>query len=339
VELFRADDARVRSARSDATGAWSTGALPPGAWRVSVRSNSHLAFEETLELAPLESRTLDVRLVPRATSVLAGELRSETGAHVPHGSLRLRSTTDPRLVLETSAAQDRFRFDAVPPGEYELFPPMGDAFAWEPASIVLDVPGRAPLFTCRDDVALTDVVLRAIDAGTGEAIERFHAAIVLDRQGAGRRKALALEPGPLHAEARAGEATFGGIPRGMDGWWLVECEGRASAWGRLDELRESGARRTGEPRLERAWTCRMWVGAMGEDGRAAGLSGARILTSNGKLLASSLEGGDAQLDLLYDPGRIAIDLPGWRVASIEGFARGKLRTPMDVHRVWMERER
>ena len=44
------------------------------------------------------------------------------------------------------------------------------------------------------------------------------------------------------------------------------------------------------------------------------------------------------IDLLFDPGRVGVELPGWRVASMEGFVNGKLRRPLEIHRVWMVRE-
>lgn len=336
----------VREMLSDAGGRWTLGAIPSGGWHLSVHSPAHFASDQELSLAPLEDRALEVTLAPRPTTTLEGLLTSTSGLHVPHGVLRLRSASERDLAPEAtpevdpSSAQrrDHFRFEAVPPGEYELFPPMEDALAWDPPSLVLTVPGSTVRFTCRDDAPLMEVALRAVDDDTGLRIARFHAAILLDRYDLGRRKATAIEPHPRWIEARAGEALFDGIPRNMRGWWLVECEGRRSAWGELADLGRDGARLCREARLAPAWTCRLWIGAADERGRTIALNGARIQTSGGKLLATSLEDGDALIDLLYDPGRLSIELDGWRVKRWEGFTRGKLRTPLDVHRVWMERD-
>jgi hypothetical protein len=347
VKLDRARSARVRETRSDADGRWTLGAIAPGAWRIAVRSPAWNDNEQDVTLAPLETRVCDVRLVARATSSVAGELTSRSGTHVPRGVMRLRSTSDPDLVLDTATTpgtagatrHDTFRFDAVPAGEYELLPPMDDAYAWDPPSQVGNVPGTFLPFVCRDDVTSLDIALRAVDGASGRPIERFRAAILLDRYDVGRRKALALEPRVMSIKARGGEAVLVGVPRDMNGWWLVECDGRASAWGALCDLRRTSTRRETTARLDPAWTCRMWIGTIDSRGNARPLEGAHVRTSGGQVLATSLADGSALIDLLYDPGRITIELADHELTSIEGFVRGKRRTALEVHRAWMERSR
>jgi hypothetical protein len=215
---------------------------------------------------------------------------------------------------------------------------MDDAFAWNPPFAVVTSPCRALAFTCVDDVPVTEIVLRAVESETGRAIAPVRATILLDRYGLGRKRALALEPHALHVEAPAGEARFSGIPAGMTGWWLVEADGQRSAWGELAELTRRAGRLETEARLEPAWTAHLWIVTRDEFGDVRPLPGARILTRGGATLAQSLESGEAFLDLLFDPGRIGVELAGWRVASMEGFANGKLRQRLDVHRIWMVRE-
>ncbi|MBL8858696.1 MAG: sigma-70 family RNA polymerase sigma factor [Planctomycetes bacterium] len=336
----------VAETHTSSRGEWSLAGIAPGPVQVALRSMEQAEVTQAVTLAPLERRHLDITLASAPTVSLTGALVSRSGTHAPRGTVRLVSVSDPTFVIEApterdalpGARQDSFRFDALAPGEYELFPPMDDAFAWSPAALVVTVPCASPRFVCRDDVPTVAVALRAVAGDEDTRIESLRATILLDRYDVGRRKALAIEPRALHVEAHDGVALFPDIPLGMRGWWLVEADGKSSVWGSLDDLARRGGRLETEARLESGWTAHLWIGTRDANGREIALSDARIFTRGGALLTKSLADGHALLELLFDPGRIRIDLPGWHVAGWEGFSNGKLRQTRDLHRVWMERD-
>lgn len=343
VRLTGVASGRLRTTVTSAGGEWAFGGLEPGRYEVTARSNAHRPITSPVLVDALEERAVTVVFDAVATSVLDGRLSSRSGTHGPRGPVRIRSVEDPTFEFEVpahpvDAGTWSFRCDALAPGTYEVFPPMEDCFAWSPASAVVSTPSAALTFVCRDDMPTGPVRLRAFDADTGLALQRFEAVLLLDRYDAGRLAALRIEPRSLRAEGVNGEAVFPSVPRVANGWWLVEAEGRASSWGSLSDLHRHGAALEDEVRLARAWSARFWVGTRDEFGMARPLANARFETCRGRLLSTSLDAGEAVLDLLFDPGRIQVVLPGWRVSGIEGFANGRRQQHRDLHRVWMIRE-
>lgn len=346
IRLRDAHGALVAEESTSNAGGFEAAGLVPGRYELDARSMSFAETTTSFDVDQLERKVLQLTLAARATTPLEGRLSSRTGQHVPRGVVRLVSVEDPLITLTTNAIRDPassagefvFRFDAVAPGTYEIVPPMDDAFAWNPPFASVTTPCRMITLTCRDDALVNDVALRAVESDTGRPIEHVRAMILLDRYDFGRKHALALEPRVLQGETRAGEVVFEDIPVGMSGWWLVEADGRRSAWGELNALSRRAGRLETETRLDGAWTAHMWIGTRDELGQVRALAGARVVTRGGDCLARSLESGDALIDLLFDPGRIHVELPGWRVANMEGFVNGKLRQQLDVHRVWMSRE-
>lgn len=335
-----------RDLDTDESGSWIADGMPIGSVLVRVRAAGHLVSEQTTDVS-VAGDELRTTLTPRLSFSIEGELSSRTGGHVPVGTMTLRSLRDPDVVVARathpvdgpSGRRYGFSFEGLEAGQYQLSPPMGDAFAWSPASLVVSVPGERVSFTCLDDVDTIDVVLAAYDASTSRRIDHFEGVLLLDRYGLGRAAALELEGDVVRRASSAGLVTFRGIPRGMRGWWLVEHAGSSSAWGELDDLRAEGDHVGGVVRLQPGWTTRLWIGTRDAEGRAVPLSGARVSTRSGKPLATSLPDGRVFLDLAYDPGRIAIELDGWKVESWDGFSGGKLRRTLDLHRVWLERTR
>lgn len=326
-------------------GAWAATGLAPGRWTVRARSAAHGETSVELELDALERREETLVLPAAPTVSLTGRLASRSGAHVPRGPVRIVASDDPTFVVEVFPVPDpdrsgawSFRCEALAPGTYVVIPPMEDAFTWSPPLLDATVPCRELAFTCLDGVPSGDIVLRAVEDESGHPIERFTATLLLDRRALGRRAALAFEPGARRASSEHGEARFTGLPRDARGWWLVEAEGRASSWGELTALCEMGNARLETVRLARAWRASFWIGTRDESGRPIGLEHAQVRTRGGTLLTQSLAGGEALLDLLFDPGRLEVVLPGWRVARMEGFRNGKRVEPLELHRVWLVRD-
>jgi len=346
VRLRTANGTLVDELTTDGDGRWSSMGLVLERLTIEARSIAHPLATTTVELLALERKELEIVLESCATTTLTGRLTSRTGSHVPSGAVRVASGDDPTFVTlaEMTPAFDSrdgvysFAIESLAPGTYTIYPPMDDGFAWSPAYVTSTVPSLPIVFTCRDDVEARDVALRARRADDGSALKNLRATILLDRYGAGRKQAIAIEPRVLLDETSTGEALFRNIPSDMRGWWLVEADGCASAWGELSALTRSNGRSETTAALEAGWTARFWIGTRDEFGREIGIENARIVTRGGTCLATSSEDGIAYLDLLYDPGRLRVELPGWRMVTMEGFANGKLASRRVSHRVWLERQ-
>jgi hypothetical protein len=263
---------------------------------------------------------------------------------VPHGDpASRRAVPVPASTLDVGsvggATPRTIVVDDLAPGEWELKPPMRDGFAWDPPSVRVRVEpgGRArAVFTCQDDVALVPVAFRVRDAD-GRALERFRAVVLSDRYRLGVREAAAFEPDLAPRDARFGEPCAR-VPDRFPVAWVVEAEGHRSHTGRLRDLVLEDGVLVGDVRLERAWRLDLWVGTRDADGRERALPGAVLRTVGGKELGRTLGDGELALELLYDPGRVVLELDGWRVERIEGFAFGQRRLELERHRAWLVRD-
>jgi hypothetical protein len=315
-------------------GSFDAGELPPGRVRVRVESPLHETFAQELELTALETRTVEWELAPQPRHTVRVELLGVPAG----GDFAWRVLPDERWTRH--AAEARVVELSLPRARVEIVPPSSGATAWDPPSVFADAGSAQVVFTARNvNVESENVTLRAVDSASGARIERFRAHVVVDRLGRGRKAAVELDGGGLVCDARDGAAVFASIPRGTRGWWLVEADGRQSAWGELSDLeRVSGGRAQTVP-LARAWTCAFEFSARDELGRMSPLRGVHVRTRGGSELATSLGDGVAFLDLTYDPGELVLALDGWRVADWEGFAGGERRDVLDVHHVLLERTR
>lgn len=315
-------------------GSFDAGELPPGNVRVTVESPLHETFEQELEIAALETRSVEWELAPVPRRTVRVELHGPTIA----GDVTWRALPDERWT-RLAASSNAVEL-SLPRARVEIAPPFAGVFAWDPPSALVEPGDAKVVFTARSvNVEVERVTLRAVDANSGASVDRFRAHVVIDRLGRGRKVAVDLDGGGLSADARDGAAVFASIPPGTRGWWLVEAEGRQSAWGELADLDAAPGGRTRTVALAPAWTCAFEFSARDERGRVSPLRGVSVRTRGGAELATSLGDGVAFLDLTYDPGELALALDGWRVAEWEGFAGGKRRVALDVHHILFERAR
>jgi hypothetical protein len=289
------------------------------------------------ELAPCAPPAAEPARDPGGS--VTGLLASITGAHLPAGSVLLRGTDGARIFRAEPRATERgatFHFEGVPFGEYELFPPMDDGLPWEPRNLRVSVPARDLVLTCRDDVAARALRVEAYDRESGEPLAEVGVCVLVDRYRLGKEAALALGPAPRALPLAFG-ASAARVPEGAPVLWLVECPGYLSAQGDETDLRATPAGWLVRVRLAPAWRADLTVGQL-ESGAFTPLAGARLVTVGGSLLGTSDRDGRLYLELSYDPGRVRLELDGWRVRRWEGFRNGRRIDPDGPHGVWMARE-
>jgi len=331
--------------RADNGGAFEILGLSAGRQRIRVSAPTCATAVEDVLVAAGEVTLVEIALEQLATGTIEGRLVSRTGLHTPSGLVRLASLDEPERILwaHCQAAGERgeegytFRFDRVPQGEYELTPPMQDGFAWSPRSVRATCPGPAVQLLCLDDVATRQLVFRPRASESGAPIERFRVAVLVDRYRLGTCAASAFDPHLVPREASFGEVTWR-VPEGLALSWVVEAEGRTSVQGVRRDLRiDRQGRLVADVVLEPSWRARLWIGTRDAQGRALPLCAARVRTVGGALLGESLSDGEAWIELVYDPGRLTVELQGWRVADWEGFLFGRRCAELPLHRVWLER--
>ena len=335
----------VLHAVADARGAFVLGPIEPGDWTLVSTSLAHGRLAEPIAVAEGETVARDVVLARLPTGAVAGTLRSRTGAHVPRGELRLRAadgrvrTVAPTVEVDPDSGLTtaRFRFEHVAAGEYDLLPPHGDAFAWEPSELRVRSPADGLVLTCLDDVATYDVVVRAHDAATGRPVERLRACFVVDRTGEGRGAAVERQGGTTEARPlRSGAVGVTAVPVDLELFWLVEADGYRARLGDRTALRGSGAVRALELELVPTWRARIVALGAGARGSSAPLAGARIVTTGGSVLGETGADGALFLELTYDPGRLEVLLDGWSLVRIDGFADGVRVAELEEHTAVLE---
>ena len=330
-------DGRAREAVADARGRYRIGDLAGGAASLSARSRGCATPPVEVALRAGEASEHDLRLDALPRGELRGRLESRTGRPLGGAEVRLRTRVgEPVDAVLARAGSDgaTFAFEALPAGEYELFAPA-DGRAWQPARLLVAVPGPEVVLVRRDEVPARPVVFRARDTESGEPIARLRVAYVVDPDRRGKRAAL-LEQGAPRAVDLARDEPALELARGADLHWVVEADGRRSAFGDASALARDGDALVANVRLEPSWRAELAL----VDARGAPLAveGARLVTAGGRTLATSLADGRMQLELAYDPGELRLEVDGWRVERWEGFRWGKRRSELGVHRVWVERE-
>jgi len=335
---------RTLPVRTDEDGRATLAGLEPGSYTLTTRAGWVDFVERPVDVCAGEIAEVKLGLIARESAPLELVFRGATGQPVLEGRYSIRSVAHPEDVVfgeiervGESAAQNAGAVWHLPVGEYIVKPPVVDGRPWEPRSLRVQVPGPKVTFTYRDDLPTRELVLRAYDEQTGNPIEAFRVVVLVDRYRLGIRRAAAFEPELAACAARFDEVVAR-VPDGFPLAWVVEAEGHRSQQGGRTELVLEQGRLVGEVHLPPSWKTRLWFGTRDDTGRPVPLLGVRVRTSGGKLLGTSLGDGEVRLELLYDPGRLAVELDGWRVMSWEGYFFGRRRAELDPHRVWMERE-
>lgn len=278
---------------------------------------------------------LEVVLEPRDGHALAIDVESASARADLAPEIEIAHETSPLESRTVRAAGARTTIDDLAPGTYVVTPRDDGPWGYDPPRLRVEVPGGRLRFVRRDEVDALPLVVRARDA-RGRAIERVRCALLSDPEGIGKRAAAAARTTIAARDVAHGDAIDLAVAPDRAVWWLVEADGCASAYGDEGDLRRVDGRYELDVRLEPSWRCEMWLAARGESGAVAALGDARVTTRAGRVLATSLADGRVVLDLPYDPGQLRIECPGRRVAAWEGFANGRRRTELSVHRVLLE---
>jgi hypothetical protein len=296
---------------------------------------------------------------PRAPSAV---LRSRDGRRPVVGTLRLRALDGSGYVVsrafgfgagrvvatgsagdktwdEFSSAQDmdKFRFDDVPPGRFELSVASNQGYACSPASIEVQAPAAGLVFQFENAVELRPYYLELVDGETGKTIAEPVTEVRVD----GSRSAIDLG---TRSDPRRAE-----MADGVRFEWTAFYPGyRLEHGSERDFGLEEGAM-VGRRTLRHGLGLRLelhdydlgperWDARAESDPRweASGVAGAEIL-ADGVVVTTSDQNGIAELDLPQVPERIEVRLAGWRTLDSLCFRDGKVSCSLAAP-VWLVRE-
>ncbi len=325
------------------SGVFELVATAEGPIEAVVHARGHISRRFSIPVGSEGPNATDVVLEPRAGHELAVEFQSAAGREDAEFDLELHSDLDPlesrSLRIDASpGGRALARFDDVAPGEYTLRPHDASVWPFEPRELRIQVPGAAPRFVRRDERPASAVLVRARDSA-GRVVGRARCAVLVDRYELGKRGASAAQRTVPACDVSSDGSTTLSVAEGRRFWWLVEADGFTSVQGDERDVRVRGGRVEIDVRLDPSWRCELWIAARSASGTSDPLADVRVTTQAGRELATSLADGRIVLDLPYDPGQLRIENPGRRVAAWEGFANGRRRAELPVHRVLLEPER
>jgi len=256
--------------------------------------------------------------------------------HDPQEPLRHYSAQP--IPLPGQDAAWSFDFGEVPAGKYVLLPPAASPYAWDPPLREVDGTDLSANFQRLDGEPLRSIRVRAVDAATGVRMERVRATLLVDRYGMGTRHAAQLED-ELEPQATGYDGTpWPPFAADLPVHWLVEHDGYLAVQGDEDAFRQEHGEWILDVRLAPAWRATFWIGTRNAQGTREAVEGARLVTHAGRELGQSLADGLLHLELSYDPGRVHLQIDGWRVREWTGFRRGKPVEVRALYEVWLERE-
>jgi len=323
----------------------------PGSWilesraaqcEITVRARGHVPELSSFPATPRTMEPWEIRLEPRPGHALEIELSSASGRPDMAVEFEIRHASTPlesRTVRATRSPDGRARASVTDlgVGTYTVIPLDGGPWPFDPPAARVQVPGAPVQFVRRDGPQPRSVTVRARDA-EGRPLARVRCALLVDRHELGKRAAVAEQPRiPVHELEHGGVIPAAVIP-GQRFWWLVEADGCTSVHGDEGDLRRAGDGLEIDVRLEPGWRCELWFAGLDAHGSPHALADVRLTTRAGRELAASLADGRIVLELPYDPGQLRIERAGWNVVAWEGFANGKRRVELPVHRVLFERD-
>lgn len=321
---------------------FAIGGLAPGSHLVLVTAAGHAPARVVVDVTT-DSVERDVVLEPRDEYAVRIEARSASARPDLAFELELTNTDDS---CETRTAPVRGDHDGrasvdvrgLPAGTWIAVPRGGGPWPFDPPRAEFTLPGNAPTFTRIDIEAPLALVVRARDEH-GRPIARVRCALLVDRHQVGPHAAYALDPRISTKEIVHGDTLDSCVLASRRFHWLIEADGRTSAYGDDRDARRVGDRFEIDVELAPAWRAELWIAGRDGSGAIRAIEGARLTTISGRELARSLADGRIVLELPYDPGQLELEHPDSRVAAWEGFANGRRRAELPVHRVLLERAR
>lgn len=329
-------DADVRT-NATSEGVFALDALPAGRVDLIARAAGHAPRTEFVEVPLGASLDVDMALTPRPGFDLQVELVSASGRDVS-GTVRARTDAtrwEAARIVAAGQGRSLAEFHDLPPGEFEVLPPFDEPWLWDPPHARVSVPGGTVRFVRSDHVEARPILVHARDE-TGCVLPVVRVGLMVDRGEHGARETWRSQRDVPLVDVRPDVELRPGVLPGQRAWWVVEADGCQSTWGDERAFRVHDARLVLDVVLRSAWHCELAFVHLDEAGISRPLEGVRLRTSAGLELARSLADGRIVLDALFDPGQMQVDRPGWSVAAWEGFARGKRRVELPVHRVLME---
>jgi len=339
------DDARVEVSGFQlerALHGFAVGGLTPGAHPTLVTVPGHAPARIVIDVT-VGTVEREIVLEPRDEFAVRIEARSESARSNLAFELELTNTDDSlekRAVRVDGGHDGRASIDIndLPAGTWIATPRSGGPWPFDPASAEFTLPGIGPKFTRLDAEAPLPLVVRARDE-RGHPIPRVRCALLVDRNELGKRAAYALDPRIPMFEVAHGEAVALPVLASRRFHWLIEADGRTSSYGDDRDARRLDDRFEIDVELAPAWRAELWIAGRDRSGSIRAIEGARLTTVSGRELARSLADGRIVLELPYDPGQLELEHDGWRIATWEGFANGRRRAELPVHRVLLERAR
>jgi len=313
----------------------------PGSHSVLVRAPRHAPRRVVID-AVAGSSVHDIVLEPRAEYAVEFRVVSAAARADFELELALHCAAEPdleRSVLLRRGPDGRTvdRGADLPAGTWTAVARGAGPWPFDPPSAEFTVPGPGPRFVRNDAEAALPVVVRARDE-RGRPIARVRCGLLVDRHDMGKRAAYHHESRVPVVDIAADGSSPLRVLANQRFHWLVEADGRMSRYGDEREARRVGDHFEIDVELADAWRLELWIAGRDESGSVRPIDGARLATVSGRELARSLADGRIVLELPYDPGQLELEHDGWRVAAWEGFANGRRRAELPLHRALLERE-
>jgi hypothetical protein len=195
----------------------------------------------------------------------------------------------------------RFSFDALPRGEYELTLSSLSAWRWNPSTLRVTPPVDNVTFLRYDLDRTSQLVFKVTDRASGEAIETFQVrALSLTPS---QENGVFLHTGPLETSAVPDDARF---------QWSLWAEGYRPAFGDESAFVRRGGQRIAELALDRGWATKVLV--LVRDPLAKPAAHAEV-ELDGRPQGYTGPDGMLALAAPKPPERLAVRLPGWRMAN------------------------
>lgn len=321
---------------------FSLGGLAPGSYPTVVTAPGHATARIDIDVVTGVVER-EVVLLPRGEFMARIEASSATARTDFEFELVLRHAGDSheeRTVIVDGGLGGRASLEVrhLPAGTWIATPSGGGPWPFDPPSAEFTLPGVGPEFTRLDAETPLPLVVHARDE-CGRPIPRVRCALLVDRNELGKRAAYALDPRVPVVEVAHGDASVLRVLASRRFHWLVEADGRMSAYGDDRDARRVGDRFEIDVELAPAWRAELWIAGRDGSGALREIEGARLTTVSGRELARSLVDGRIVLELPFDPGQLELKHDGWRIAAWEGFANGRRRANLPVHRVLLDRDR
>jgi len=327
-------------AGADRDGRFAFRWLPAGEYEVSVETDRYRPWSQRVTVAGGSVVPLDVNLVADLPlGSISGELRSRSGTQRRLWTgLLLQSLANPTFTSERMAKyRERdgelvapFAFEDLPVGEYELQLVLMDNQPWDARTKVLTAPAEGVVFTCLDDVPTYELVVRCVDAETGEPLEGAQSRVRVTGPGQGYWLREDMDSVMRQTQGLR-EQRYGLVPEDARLEWIVGAPGHGLARGDESAMRIESGVGVVETRLTPGFGQFFLVTT--HDRGLRPIAGVELL-ADGASIGRTDERGVVFLEGEEEPARIEFRYPGWheswRSSSPEAMKRQGLGWNLEV---------